>query len=148
MKVAVGGTFAYLHKGHLALLKKAFAIGDVVYIGLTTDEYVLKNKSIKIKSYKERREELDAAAKTFGKKYKIVPLNDRYGPTITDDIDAIVISREGYSAAKKINDIRKQRGMPPLEIFVVDYVLAEDNKPVSSSRIFNKEIDEEGNMIH
>ncbi|MEM2081946.1 MAG: adenylyltransferase/cytidyltransferase family protein, partial [Candidatus Bathyarchaeia archaeon] len=33
-KVAVGGTFDELHKGHKALLMKAFEIGTRVLIGL------------------------------------------------------------------------------------------------------------------
>ncbi len=41
--VATGGTFDIIHKGHLALLNKAFTISSKVIIGLSSDELVKKN---------------------------------------------------------------------------------------------------------
>ena len=43
-RVIIGGTFGFLHAGHKALLRKAFATGESVYIGLTTDAYVRRKK--------------------------------------------------------------------------------------------------------
>ncbi|WP_305065247.1 adenylyltransferase/cytidyltransferase family protein [Methanococcoides sp.] len=39
-RTAVGGTFEFLHEGHMALIRKAFemAEGDIVDICLTSDE--------------------------------------------------------------------------------------------------------------
>ena len=54
-KVAVGGTFQYLHDGHAKLIEKAFEIAEdgKVHIGLTSDEMLQKNHSIE--SYESRR---------------------------------------------------------------------------------------------
>ena len=40
--VGVAGTFDMLHKGHKALLRKAFEVGERVVIGLTTDEFAAR----------------------------------------------------------------------------------------------------------
>ncbi len=78
-KVAVGGTFDELHRGHKALLAKAFEIGEHVLIGLTSDEFVAKmGKPHMTASYEERLKELEAFLKALGLngKAEIVPLND------------------------------------------------------------------------
>jgi len=41
-KVAVGGTFDELHRGHKTLLLKAFEIGEFVLVGLCSDEFVAR----------------------------------------------------------------------------------------------------------
>ena len=58
-KVAVGGTFDELHRGHKALLDMAFEVGDKVVIGLSSDTFVSKmGKPHKTASYDERLKEL------------------------------------------------------------------------------------------
>ena len=42
--VATGGTFDYIHIGHLKLLSVAFDKGKHVIIGLTSDDFVKKFK--------------------------------------------------------------------------------------------------------
>jgi pantetheine-phosphate adenylyltransferase len=80
--------------------------------------------------------------------YEIVKLNDAYGPAISDSkIDAIVVSEETKARAAEINEIRKKRGLPALEIIVIPFVLAEDGKPISTTRIRAGEIDEEGRVL-
>lgn len=148
MKVIVGGTFGYLHKGHRELLSKAFEMGDSVYIGLTTDEYVRKAKnSRRIPDYSERESLLRKFVGRFGKKYEISPLNDRFGPSTTGDFDAIVVTAETLPTALKINRIRSRSGLKPLAIVKIDYVLSSDSVPISTSRIIKGEIDSEGNLI-
>ena len=148
MKTIIGGTFGYLHLGHKALLAKAFEIGDYVYIGLTTDAYVNKVKgSEKIPGYSERESALRKFVEKFGKRFEIVPLSDKFGPSITGDFDAIVVTEETLPTAMKINRIRENSNLQPLSIVRIDYVLASDSMPISTTRIAKGEIDSEGKRI-
>ncbi|HKJ97104.1 MAG TPA: DUF84 family protein, partial [Thermoplasmataceae archaeon] len=49
--------------------------------------------------------------------------------------------------AEKINGARKRNGLEPMRILVVPYVIAEDLFPISSTRIIEGEIDEDGRRI-
>jgi pantetheine-phosphate adenylyltransferase len=40
--VATGGTFDEIHTGHVMLLAKAFEVGNKVIIGISSDEFALK----------------------------------------------------------------------------------------------------------
>ena len=150
-KVAVGGTFDELHRGHKALLMKAFAVGEHVLIGLCSDEFVEKlGKPHVTASYEERLKELETFLKAPGlsEKAEIVPLNDPYGPTITDRcIDALVVSEETETTALKINQKRREAGLPPLIIVTINMVPAENCTPISTTRIRGGEIDREGRLL-
>jgi pantetheine-phosphate adenylyltransferase len=148
-KVAVGGTFQYFHDGHAKLIEKAFEIaGDgKVHIGLTSDEMV--SKCHNVDNYKKRRNQLLQFIKKLGfpdDRYEITKLNDPYGPTLEEDFDYIIVSPETYPVALKINRIREEKGKKPLEIIYVEYVLAEDGIPISSTRIAEGEIDRHGRL--
>ncbi|MBQ2666912.1 phosphopantetheine adenylyltransferase [Methanobrevibacter sp.] len=144
-KVAVGGTFDKFHDGHRKLLSTAFEIGDKVEIGVTSDAFGgLKGD---IDSCKIRMSNL----KSFfpdESNFVVVPLEDPYGTTIYDeDFDAIVVSEETEPTAIKINEIRSSKGMNPLDIVVVSFVLAYDGNPISSTRIRRGEINRSGIFI-
>jgi pantetheine-phosphate adenylyltransferase len=148
-KVALGGTFQYLHDGHARLIEKAFEIaGDgKVHIGLTSDEMLQKSHSVE--SYKIRKARLLECLNKMEipkEKYEVTRLNDPYGPTLEEDFDYIVVSPETYPVALKINCIRKEKGKKPLEILYVEYVMAEDGAPISSTRIAKGEIDRHGRL--
>ena len=149
--VAVGGTFDEFHKGHRALLKKAFEVGNHILIGLCSDGFVKKlRKPHKIASYEKRLEELKSFLRKHGvlERVEIVPLNDPYGVTVSRNrLDAIVVSKETESRAHEINEKRRSKGMPPLTIVVIDMILAEDYFPISSTRIWIGEIDREGHLL-
>ncbi|AMD17897.1 phosphopantetheine adenylyltransferase [Methanobrevibacter sp. YE315] len=144
-KVAVGGTFDKFHDGHKKLLSTAFELGNKIEIGVTSDEFGgLKGD---IDSCKERMSNLKAF---FSDKsnFEVIPLNDPYGTTIFDsDFEAIVVSEETEPTAVEINEIRISKGMKPLDIVVVSFVLAYDGNPISSTRIRRGEINQSGNII-
>jgi pantetheine-phosphate adenylyltransferase len=144
-KVAVGGTFDKFHDGHKKLLSTAFELGNEVEIGVTSDAFGgLKGD---IDSCKERMSNLKAF---FSDKsnFVVVPLEDPYGTTIFDaDFEAIVVSEETEPTAVEINKIRVSKGMKPMDIVVVSFVLAYDGNPISSTRIRSGEINQNGNFI-
>ena len=74
------------------------------------------------------------------------PIFDKYGPTIDEDFDAIVVSPETRKTAEEINFKRKKNGKKSLKIIEIPFVLGNDRKIISSTRIFKKEIDENGKI--
>ncbi|MEE9507402.1 MAG: inosine/xanthosine triphosphatase [Thermoplasmata archaeon] len=148
MKVCLGGTFDKIHKGHKALLAKAFEIGDEIVIGLTSDEMARSEKSYSVSSYDARKAALSNYLAASGhSNFEVVSIDDRFGPARTEPIDAIVVSRQTKRAAEELNAERMKSGLGPLRIVEIDMVLAEDCAPVSSSRIRLEEINEKGKMV-
>ena len=149
--VAMGGTFDLFHSGHLALLRKAFEVGNRVLIGLCSDEFVKNSrKPHRIAPYAQRLKELKAFLRKNGflERAEITSLNDAYGVTLSDNrIDVIVVSAETEPRAREINEKRKSLGMSPLPIVVVKMVLSEDHYPISSTRIWFEEIDRDGHLL-
>lgn len=139
-KVAAGGSFDVLHIGHEALLKKAFDVGEVMIIGLTSNEMREKD----VAPFEKRKKALALFLRNRGE-YEIIELTDPFGPAATDEtIAAIVVSEETEPGALKINEIRKKRGFKPLDIISIPLVLAGDGKPISSTRVKKGEIDKDG----
>jgi len=146
-KVVIGGTFDILHKGHEALLKRAFRLGKV-FIGLTSDKMAQSLRKRKVKSFKERKKELENfILKEFKIKPKIFKIEDKFGFTLKKDFDYIVVSPETYKNAVEINKERLKRKKKLIEIVEIDFVLAEDGKPISAERIAGGEIDREGKLL-
>jgi len=146
-KVVVGGTFEILHKGHKAFLKKAFELGKVS-IGLTSDIMAKERKKREVKNFKLRKKQLkDFIFKEFSEKPEIVKIEDKFGFAIERDFDFIVVSPETYKMAVEINKERQKRNKKPIKIAEIKFVLAEDRKPISATRILKGEIDREGNLL-
>jgi len=149
--VAVGGTFDELHKGHQALLMKAFEVGERVLIGLSSDEFARElRKPHTVASYTKRLSDLERFMMKRGlsDKAEIVILHDSYGVTLSKGcVEAIVVSRETEPTASEINKRREAKGLPPLSVVVIDMVPAENHAPISTTRIREGEIDREGHLL-
>ncbi|MFQ6134444.1 MAG: phosphopantetheine adenylyltransferase [Nitrososphaerales archaeon] len=149
--VALGGTFDYIHKGHKALLSRAFESADNVLIGVTTDGFAARLGKKVDHGSKARVERLrNYLDKSFEERdYQIVPLDDYFGvETYADDVEAVVVSSETASRVVEFNKKRIKMGFKPLQQLVVDTVLADDETRISSSRIRKREIDKEGHLLH
>ncbi len=147
MKVVIGGTFDPLHDGHRRLLKKAYELseGGEIGIGVTSDKMARASRSREVLPYKVRAERVTRYMnKEYGVEVRTVELNDRYGITLDEDIDYIVISPETYEVAVQINKLRKARGKKHIKIVKVEHAKAADGMTISSTRIRAGEIDEHG----
>jgi len=145
--VGVGGTFNVLHKGHRTLLDTAFASGDEVHIGLMSDSYTGEHKSHHV-PLQERRAAVESYANGKGIPYTVTVIDHPTHVAATDpDLDVLVVSAETAGRADSINDDRRSVGLRPLRIVSIPYVLAQDYRPISSSRIISGEIDEEGRLL-
>ncbi|RLF57412.1 MAG: phosphopantetheine adenylyltransferase, partial [Thermoplasmata archaeon] len=72
---------------------------------------------------------------------------DKYGLTLDENFDVIVVSEETFDTAREINMIRKRKGLKEIKIEKISLVMAEDGKPISSTRIRKGEINREGRIL-
>jgi pantetheine-phosphate adenylyltransferase len=149
--VGVGGTFDEFHKGHKALLMKAFEVGERVLIGLCSDDFAKKlNKPHVTAPYDQRLGELKAFLREHGivERTEIMPLNDHFGVTLSKGcVEALIVSKETEPTAIKINEKRKEIGLSPLQIIAIDMVPSENHVSISTTRIRRGEIDREGLLV-
>jgi len=143
--VVVAGSFDYLHAGHRALLKLAFAQPEEVLVGLMEDSY-LARKSKNSMPLRQRKAELRNYLKQFHRFYRIVLLNEPYGPAISSEvITKIVVSSETASVAEEINEIRAGSGLEPLKILEVPIVKDQTGQRLASGQIRQGLVDRKGN---
>ena len=146
-KIAVGGTFDKFHRGHEVLIKTAFDMGEEVLIGITSDSFA-SNKNHDIEPCSVRISKLREFVNRFNKPYEIKEIFDVFGTADKDpDLDAIVVSEETEKSADIINQERRKNNLNPLDVIVISWVLAEDYRPISSTRIRKKEIDWSGKLL-
>jgi pantetheine-phosphate adenylyltransferase len=151
MNVALGGTFDPIHDGHRALFDRAFELGEVT-VGLTSNDLAARTRHVdrSVRSYARRKAdlqaELDSFLEQYGNGFEVRKLREPTGIATEPQFDVLVVSPETEAGGKRINEIRRERDVEPLDIEVVDHVRAEDGDIISSTRIVRGEIDEHGNL--
>lgn len=148
--VAMGGTFDIIHQGHMSLLSKAFTISSKVIIGLTSDDFASKKGKKLLFNFGDRYNKLQKIIiKNFPKSsFEISKLENDFGPAVLEKkVQALVVSDETFDQGRILNQMRKQKDLPPVEVVVVPMVLAKDGFRISTTRIKNKEIDYNGNLL-
>ena len=148
-RVVLGGTFDRLHAGHEALLRTAFRVGRTVAIGLTSRRFLAehpKPRGRAIGSEPARRRALAAwlGARYPRSRWTIVPIDDRFGGSVEEGVDALVVSADTREGGRAVNRERVRRGRRPVPLVVVPLVLADDLEPLSSRRVRVGEVDRRG----
>ena len=151
MKVCLGGTFNILHDGHKSLFDKALELaGDhgSINIGIMIGEVIKNKKNVNSFDYRKRIVlEYISNKKKNEILVEVLPISTKFGLAVDVDYDVIVVSPETIDIAEEINNKRRELGKKELDITIISYVLAEDGKPISSTRILNNEIDKKGKVL-
>ena len=148
--VAMGGTFDIIHKGHEFLLKTAFSNSDKVIIGLTSDDLAQKKGKKLLNNFSKRLSNLEEfLKKNFeDSSFNISKLENDFGPAVLEkEVEALVVSEETESKGEILNQMRKSKNLPSVEIVVAPMVLAKDGNRISTTRIRNLEINTKGEVL-
>ena len=146
-KVVVGGTFDVLHKGHEALLRKGLSLGEMT-IGLTSNKIAESLKRRKVRDFQLRKKDLENFIKQeLSGKYRIIRIEDKFGPTLKEDFDYIVVSPETYRTALLINKKRQKIKKRPIKIVKIKFILGENGKPIHATEIIKSRMNRLGKSI-
>ena len=150
MRVCLGGTFNILHDGHKKLFDKALEVAGEdgsVHIGVTVGDVINHKKNVNSFDFRKKVILDYISSKNMDISVEVLPIDTKFGLAIKMDYDIIVVSPETRKNAENINIERLKIGKKPLKIVEIPYVLADDGKPISTTRILNKEINEKGNIL-
>ena len=136
----------------MALLHKAFELGERVIIGVTSDEFAKSTKNkVQINNNFDKRQDnlkklIDRSFKDT--EYSIIKLESYFGKEVlSENVQALITSTETFEKALEINRRRKEIELDSLFIIALEMVKSEDGKIISSTRIRAGEIDPEGHLL-
>jgi len=135
----VGGTFDHFHKGHEALLSKAFSVADRVFVGVTDNKMARKKRfPAAIETFSKRKKSVTyfLASKHYALRGKTTKIHDAFGPAaVWKKADAIVVTKDTAKGAAAINAARKKAGLAAAAIVVCPFAVAKNGRRISSTAI-------------
>ena len=147
---ATGGTFDAIHRGHLALLDRAFEVAERVVIGVVGDGLAARRGKSPSSPCAARMAAVKALVESRrpGRPYSISRLDDVFGPAVLErSVGALVVSTETEPQGAALNRLRTERGLPPVEVVVVPMVAADDGEPISTTRMRRGMVDADGRVL-
>lgn len=149
--VVGGGTFDHLHRGHKDFLRFALSLSEKVLMGITSDAYVAKHKDASaIEPFEKRMNTVWEFLQDEGCRDRVIlsEIHDSSIPAHWEElaIDAIAVTEDTYKGAEAVNTKREERGLPSLPIETFGTTKADDEFPISSSRIRQGIINREGKL--
>ncbi len=150
--VVCGGTFDRFHKGHRAFLSFILSQSEKVLLGLTTDDFaVQKNQRGIHEPYEVRKRNVEQFLKLHNalQQVSIEQISSVFIPRVWESlpIEALIVSTETMQGAAAINSQREKEQLSVLPVVVAPMTPAEDGKPISSTRIYQGEINREGTVF-
>lgn len=136
----LGGTFDRLHTAHKILLSEAvLRSSSKVTVGIT-EENMLSGKTLwelteplKIRMEGVKEFLIDSCSELD---INVVPITDPLGPTRHDpSMDLLVISSETAKGGQRINEVRKEKCLPLLDIFEVSLINEPNPNPSEEEKI-------------
>jgi pantetheine-phosphate adenylyltransferase len=80
--------------------------------------------------------------------YLISKLHTNFGPAVVfGEVEVLVASSETAVRGRELNEIRRAKGLKPIEIVSVKLLKADDGQPISSTRIRLGQIDSSGRLL-
>lgn len=146
--ITIAGTFDRLHAGHEAFIDYAFKISEKVSVAITAADFPYQKKLQNyIEPFEIRKKglQLYLEDKNYLKQAAIIPIHDFYGFALEDTtLDGILVTKDTYKNAVKINKKRESMGMKRLSIISIPFVKGKDKRIIKSSRIRSGEINRAG----
>jgi pantetheine-phosphate adenylyltransferase len=146
--VGLGGTFDHFHLGHEDFIRFAYSLSNSLIIGVA-DEKMASTKPLPhlIEPLSARMSRVSQFCRQHNIQAELTVLSDIYGPTLDNSmVQALAVTTETLSGAKKINDLRDKMGLSELPVHVRHLVMDELNRPIKAERIRAGEINRQGKV--
>lgn len=146
--LVVGGSWDLFHSGHRYILSTAYERGSRIDIGVASDS-MLRDKlgEEPENSYRKRRNKVERFMRSLGhKNFQTLKLNDIYGNAVNEG-EELLVTEDTIANGKKINAKRREKGIEKIDLLKIEKMKSVDGETISSTRMRNKEIDENGLII-